>query len=192
MNKLPYLASPGNIPRAFSQIKIVATPPRVSQDFVKTKLGITGSSGDQITSFLKRIGFAEPDGSPSELYRAYRTTDKAGWAAAEGFKIAYAPLYSYNEYLHDCDDTEIKDIVIRYTGLDSNSRPLSLIVTTIRNLLSLADFEHDAGKVVSVSQKGSTGIDDEVADRLPPQKKLQEEISAPKLGSGPIDLAGAA
>ncbi|WP_142080348.1 DUF5343 domain-containing protein [Roseinatronobacter monicus] len=120
MSKVPYLASPGNVSKALSKIKVVATPPRVSQDFVKTKLGITGSSGDQITSFLKRIGFAESDGTPTELYRAYRTSDKGGWAAAQAFRVAYGPLYEYNEYLHDCDDSEIKDLVIRHTGLDSN------------------------------------------------------------------------
>ena len=68
MAKLPYTTSATGITRALEQIKIFATPVTVSQDFVKTVLGIKGATGNQITSFLKRIGFAEKHGSPTTLY----------------------------------------------------------------------------------------------------------------------------
>ena len=72
MAKLPYTTSATGITRALEQIKIVVTPGSVSQDFVKTVLGIKGATGNQITSFLKRIGFADPTESLTMLYTEYR------------------------------------------------------------------------------------------------------------------------
>ncbi|WP_376803632.1 DUF5343 domain-containing protein, partial [Candidatus Raskinella chloraquaticus] len=55
MSSLPYVTSPGNIIKALDEIKKAAVPERVSQDFVKTILKIPGGSGDQMTSFLKKL-----------------------------------------------------------------------------------------------------------------------------------------
>ncbi|NGO62588.1 DUF5343 domain-containing protein [Rhizobium daejeonense] len=139
MSNVPYLASPGNIIKAFAAIKTAATPPKVSQDFVKTKLGITGSSGDQMTTFLKRLGFASADGTPTDLYRGYRGVG-GGRALATAIKSAYSALYQRNEYLHECDEKSLKEIVMQETGYAKDARPLGLTVSTLRNLISLADF----------------------------------------------------
>lgn len=142
MTQLPYLASPGNIAKALAAIKVAATPPKVSQDFVKTKLAVPGSSGDQITTFLKRLGFAASDGTPTDLYRAYRGGDgKRALAAA--IRTAYAPLFDRNEYLYDCPDAKIKDLIIEETGLAKEARPVALIFQTLKQLLNLADFSDD-------------------------------------------------
>ena len=148
MSNLPYLASPGNIPKALDAIKRAATPPKVSQDFVKTKLSIPGSSGDQMATFLKRIGFSGSDGSPTDLYRDFRT-DQGGAALAKAIRIAYAPLYELNEYMHDCSEKDLKDLIIKETGLASDARPVSLIYSSLRHLLDLADFEEKySGRIV--------------------------------------------
>lgn len=138
--KLPYLASPGNVPKTLDAIKRAATPPRISQDFVKSKLGIPGSSGDQMASFLKRLGFASSDGSPTELYKAYRT-GSGGTALAKAVRHAYGELYELNEYMHECDESEIKDLIIQVTGMEANARPVGLIYTTLRNLLDASNFD---------------------------------------------------
>ena len=57
MATLPYITAHGNIDRAFTAIKAAATPERVTQDFVKTILKIPGGSGDQVTAFLRKLGF---------------------------------------------------------------------------------------------------------------------------------------
>ncbi|WP_414899325.1 DUF5343 domain-containing protein [Rhizobium cremeum] len=146
MSNIPYLASPGNIAKAFAAIKAAATPPKVSQDFVKTKLGITGSSGAQMTTFLKRLGFATSDGSPTDLYRGYRGTD-GGRALATAIKSAYSPLYQRNEYLHECDDKVLKEIIMQETGYAKDARALTLTFSTVKNLISLADFSEQETSV---------------------------------------------
>src|ERR1700710_738161 len=92
MASLPYISSPGNINRALSGIKAAAVPDRVSQDFVKTILKIPGGSGDQMTTFLKKLGLTNPDGSPNETYRKFRNPTSSGVAIASALHTAYAPL----------------------------------------------------------------------------------------------------
>lgn len=100
MATLPYTSAPNNITKALKAIKSAATPDSVSQDFVKTILKIPGGSGNQITSFLRKIGFAGTDGKPTERYVAFRNPSTSGKALADALKEAYAPLYVRNEYMH--------------------------------------------------------------------------------------------
>jgi len=72
MAVLPYVTATGSVERALKAIKTAATPKSVSQDFVKNILGIKGGSGNQITAYLKKIGFATADGTPTALYKKFR------------------------------------------------------------------------------------------------------------------------
>lgn len=138
---VPYLSSPGNISKAFAAIQMAATPDRVSQDFVKTVLKIPASSGDQMTSFLRRLGFAASDGTPTELYRQYRNTETAGKAMAHAIRSTYGDLSKRNEYFFKLTDDKLKGTIVEATGEATDSRPVTLMLSTLKNLISLADFE---------------------------------------------------
>ncbi|WP_146144837.1 DUF5343 domain-containing protein [Phreatobacter cathodiphilus] len=140
MAPLPYLTSPGNIDKALTGIKQAAVPDRVSQDFVKTILKIPGGSGDQMTSFLKKLGFANLDGSPNDLYKRFRNPTSSGTAIAGAIRQAYAPLYVRNEYMHELSDKDLLGLVVEETGQPHDSSPVKLIVSTIKHLKSFADF----------------------------------------------------
>jgi hypothetical protein len=88
MASLPYVTSPGNITKALNAIKAAAVPDKVSQDFVKTILKIPGGSGAQITSFLKKLGFTNPDASPNDLYKRFRNPTSSGAAIATAIRNA--------------------------------------------------------------------------------------------------------
>lgn len=141
MANLPYLAAPTNIPKALEKIRSVPTPPRVTQDFVKAKLQIPSSSGNQMTSFLKRIGFTNADGSPSDLYVKFRNKKTAGHAIAQAIRIAYAPLYEHHEYAHELPDDELRDLIIQVTGLAADARSVDLIMKTLSLLKEQAGFD---------------------------------------------------
>ena len=87
MPALPYVTAPNNIDKALRGIKAAATPESVSQDFVKTILQIPGGSGNQMTSYLRKIGFVNGDGSPSDIYKRFRNPSSGGRAAAEALLI---------------------------------------------------------------------------------------------------------
>jgi hypothetical protein len=72
MAKLPYLSSPGTLKSGLERIRSAATPDRVTQDFITTKLQVKGGGGFALLPYLKKIGFVAPDGSPTDLYKRFR------------------------------------------------------------------------------------------------------------------------
>ncbi len=153
MAALPYITAPGNIERALRGIKTAATPERVSQDFVKTILNITGGSGDQITSYLRKIGFANSDGTPTALYGRFRNPATEGQAAAEALKFGYKPLYSRNEYMHKLADDALRGLIIEETGAGDDSVVADRVLTCIKNIKKFATWDKtssDAGSAASV------------------------------------------
>lgn len=144
MTALPYVTAPGNIEKALTGIKSAATPPRVNQDFVKTILKVPGGSGDQITSYLRKIGFVNQDGTPSDIYKKFRNPATAGAAAAQALKFGYAPLYTRNEYMHQLSDEKLKGLIIEETGQESTSSVVGLVLTAIKAIKKHADWSEIA------------------------------------------------
>ncbi len=134
MAVLPYITATGNIEKALKSIKSSATPETVSQDFVKTILGIRGGSGNQITAYLKKIGFATADGKPTDLYRKFRNPVSEGWACLQALKTGYAPLYVRNEYMHKLSDEDLKGLIVEETGAGQESNVVPLVLACIKQL----------------------------------------------------------
>ncbi len=149
MANLPYVTATGAITRALDAIAAAATPERVSGDFVKTILKIPGGSGDQINSFLKKVGFVNPDGTPSSIYKKFRNSSSRGVAAAESLKFGYSPLYRRNEYMHQLADDKLKGLIIEETGAGDDSSTPALVMQSIKAIKKYADFSavpfEDAG-----------------------------------------------
>ena len=77
-SKLPYLASPGLIPKILGKIQEARRPERFTQDFLETKLGFGGGSARAIIPLLKRTGFLSSDGTPTRLYDQFPNADTQG------------------------------------------------------------------------------------------------------------------
>lgn len=148
MATLPYVTAPGNVEKALLAIRTAATPPTVSQDFVKSILQIKGGSGNQITAYLRKIGFVGPDGAPSALYKTFRNTSTAGNAAAAALKIGYAPLYARNEYMHTLKDEQLRGLIIEETGSAEESTTVGSILSCIKGIKKFATFNTTAFEVV--------------------------------------------
>ena len=140
MTALPYVTSSGNIDRALNGIKSAAVPQRVSQDFVKTILKIPGGSGDQMTSFLRKLGLVNNDGSPNEIYRKFRNPASSGAAIATAIRHAYAPLYVRNEFMHELNDNDLIGLIVEETGQAHISNPVKMIASCIKHLKVFANF----------------------------------------------------
>ncbi|HWD93750.1 MAG TPA: DUF5343 domain-containing protein [Verrucomicrobiae bacterium] len=153
MATLPYVTAPGNIEKALIAIKSAATPERVTQDFVKTILKIPGGSGDQITAFLRKTGFVNQDGTPSETYKRFRNVATSGSAIADALKVAYSPLYRRNEFMHALSKEELKGIVIEETGAAKDSSVPENVVAAIEALKKFANFNSPS---LSKEQENST------------------------------------
>jgi hypothetical protein len=119
---VPYVQAYGNITKALERIRQAQTPPRFTQDFLETKLNLSGGSARPVIPFLKRTGFLAPDGTPTDLYKRFRGTEaQSGAAVAEALRIGYAPLFQVNDYVHDAKDSDVKKMIVQVTGAEDNS-----------------------------------------------------------------------
>lgn len=145
---LPYLHTPGTIKTALERIRSAATPERVTKDFVTTVLQLKGGSGAPMPAFLKRLGFAASDGTPTHLYKRFRNPTTAGAAVAEAIRAGYKDLVQANEYFHLLNDKDLQALIVQVTGVETDSRVAALIYQTLKALKPFANFEavaHSAG-----------------------------------------------
>ena len=139
--KVPYLNAYGNITKALERIQTASTPDRFTQDFLAAKLNLKGGSATPIIPFLKRTGFLNGDGSPTELYKEFRNSKLRGSAAAKALKNGYAALYDIHEYAHDLEDKELNGIIVQATGLGANSTTAKSVAGSFKALRAFADFD---------------------------------------------------
>lgn len=137
---LPYLASPGSLKNALEKIRAAATPPRVTGDFVSTKLQIKGGTGAAIPPYLKKIGFVASDGAPTDIYKRFRNHATSGVAAAEAVKIGYRELAQANEYFFDLNDKDLLALIVQVTGAEADSQVAKLTLSTLKVVKNFADF----------------------------------------------------
>lgn len=140
---LPYVMATGRIKPTLEQIIKASVPERFTQDFLTTKLGIKGGSGKVMLPFLKKIGFVESDGVPSEIYKDFRVDSTRGAAMAQAIIEGYSLLREMNEYFYDLSDKDLKDLIIRATGAKPESSTVSAIVNTIKALKEYAAFDEE-------------------------------------------------
>jgi hypothetical protein len=141
MAALPYVTATGNVEKALMGIKAAATPSKVTQDFVKTILKVPGGSGDQMTSYLKKIGFVNSDSTPSDIYTRFRNSSTSGAAAEAALRHGYAPLFKRNEFWHALGDKEIRGLILEETGMADDAQTVTMILNSMKGVKKFATFK---------------------------------------------------
>lgn len=150
---LPYVLATGRIEPLFQKIQEAQIPLRFTQDFLDAKLGMKGGSAAPLIPLLKRIGFLENDGVPTDLYRKFRNPEMMGAALAQGIRKGYAELYSRNEYAHDLSPDRLTNLIVEITGKQKGDRVVNAIVATFNALKSKADFGSSLPNTKSSEEK---------------------------------------
>lgn len=138
----PYITATGLVSKILDKIKVAATPDRFTQDYLATELGFGGGSARAFIPLAKRIGLIASDGTPTEIYKQFRSTNSSTSKAAiaKAIKTGYADLYSRNEYAHSLSKADLEGLVIELTGLEKGHATIRALVGTIEALKSYADF----------------------------------------------------
>lgn len=139
-DKLPFINSTGLVQKILEQIIKAATPSRYTVDFQSTVLGYGSGSAKPFIPLLKRLGFLNSDGSPTDLYKEFRMETHRGLAMAKALKHGYSALYKVNEYAHELDKSKLKDAIIRVTGHDKDAGVVRAIAGTFEALKNYAKF----------------------------------------------------
>jgi hypothetical protein len=140
-SKLPYMASPGLIPKILGKMQEARRPDRFTQDFLETKLGFGGGSARAMISLLKRMGFLSSDGTPTRLYDQFRNADTQGGAMSEGIRAAFSELFERNEYAHDLPKDKLAGLITEITGASKDDSTTKFTVSTFSALKEFADFD---------------------------------------------------
>lgn len=170
----PYMNAYGSIGKVLEKIIEAKRPDRFTQDYLETVLALPSSSLRPVIPLLKRIGFLNADGSPTDLYSRFKTEGGRKAAMAAGLRIGYPEIFKRNEYAYKLDKSKLTDIIVEMTGLERNNGVVRNIVGTFSTLNGYADFD---------AAPSADATTDKKADDLP---------AAPNLSLPPSSNGGSA
>ncbi|MGX5634850.1 DUF5343 domain-containing protein [Brevundimonas diminuta ATCC 11568] len=182
--KLPYMSTPGLIPKILGKIQEARRPERFTQDFLETKLGHSGGSARAIIPLLKRMGFLTSDGTPTPLYDQFRNPSTERAALAQGTRNAYSDVFDRNRYAGDLTRDKFAALVTEITGLEKDSSVGSLIVSTFWKLREGSDFEADLSEDSARTPEVQMPIPDDRAPTSPPNNPSSNSSNEVKLNVG--------
>jgi hypothetical protein len=175
--KLPYVAQPGIVKKVLEKARDAKTPDRFTVDFLETKLGCRGGNYRQFIPLAKKLGLLNSDGTPTDIYKAFRNPTSSKAAIAEAIKIGYRELFDRNEYAGGANKDEFKGLVVEVTGLDAKDPVFALICRTFDALKSLADFEQKLTKTPTTDAAEAVG-----------EESANGAANSQREGSGELDL----
>ena len=150
----PYMNGHSYISRVLKAAQPAMVPPKFTQNFLESKLGIKSTSARAVIPFLKRIGFLTEGGVPTERYKRFRNASQSERAVAEGIREGYSKLYEINEYAHDLSESEIEGLVLQASNAE-RGRTSTAVVKSFMELKSLADFTDDNQENVVGNEHGA-------------------------------------
>lgn len=151
----PYTQAPGTLKRALDGIITAQKPSRFTLDFLGDVLKLTGGSANAIIPILKRIGFLNSDGTPTDLYSRFRSDSSRASAMLAGLKQGYQEAFRRREYAHRLKDNEFADLVVEVTGLQKTNPIFRAIVGTWKTLQDyVGDLVEDGDAPSTEEQRG--------------------------------------
>jgi hypothetical protein len=137
----PYINSTGLITKIFQKIQEAKVPDRYTQDFQSTVLGYGSGSARPFIPFLKRMGFIEGDGRPTDIYRKFRNADSSGAAMAEAMRRGFSEIFKRNEYAYNLSPDKLKNLIVEVTGKEKSDSSVKGVTASFLACNSLADFD---------------------------------------------------
>ncbi len=95
----PYMMSNNKIGPVLQKIISAAKTQKLSYDFLK-KLGFTSTNDRAIIPLLKRLGFINDEGAPTEYYDRLKDKTTHPFVLGERIRDFYSDLFSINTDIH--------------------------------------------------------------------------------------------
>jgi hypothetical protein len=137
-----YLASYKNVGKLFEKILTAKAPEAFTTKYLTDIIGLKSTSDRPLINMLKKLGFLDAGGRPTEAYSLLKNQDVAGAAIAEGLRKTYAPLFEANEKANELTPEQLKGLISQVTGSDKGI--VGQIAYTFNALAKNADFSKSA------------------------------------------------
>lgn len=170
---LPYMNSPGTLPKILNKIKEASVPENFNADFLGTKLGFPAGNQRTFISWAKKCDLLNSDGTPTQIYKNFRNPDYSGVAMANALKIGYEELFTRNAYAQELSDKDLKKLVCEITGKPHDNTTVKNIVRCFINAKEFADFEVKQVQTKNIDTKATNEITKE--NNLTPSTNLASE-----------------
>lgn len=144
----PYVNGYGNISKLFKAIKDASVPPKFTNNFLQTALGLKSTSYRAMIPLLKRLGFIDQANVPTQAYKDYRDDSLSKSVMSERLKVAYSELFAANEYAHRLSKDDLQSKLKTVTGAATKDKSIIAVASTFTELSKLADFESKVKKLV--------------------------------------------
>ena len=154
----PFTHAYSGLNKILEKVKTAKTPDRFTYDYLNTTLGFKSSGARAFIPLAKRTGLLNSDGTPTDLYKAFRNPGQSGVAMAEAIKKGYAQLYERNENAHNLSRKDLEGLIVEITGLEKSSPTVRAIAGTFETLKAAADF---SGKPPQKEEEGETSEQEE-------------------------------
>ncbi|MCP8306576.1 MAG: DUF5343 domain-containing protein [archaeon] len=137
MVNYPYTLKPSTLEDFLKNMMPRPEPKAVTQPYLKG-LGYTSSNDWVIIPILKFINFLDPKGSPTDLFRNFRDTEKSKVIMAQVLKESYADLFESFPNPCESPDQSLENFFRTATG--RGGRTLAATVDVFKVLCKFADF----------------------------------------------------
>lgn len=172
---LPYMSSPGSLPKILNKIIEASVPENFNADFLGTKLGFPGGNQRMFISWAKKCNLLNADGTPTQIYKDFRNPDYRGAAMANALKAGYEELFTRNAYAQDLSPKELTKLICEITGKPHDNNTVKVIVRSFQNAKGFADFEASSSKAKKYEGKRESKPDSQKQSNLPaPVTKCQD------------------
>lgn len=135
---LPYLASNKNVGVLFEKIASAKVPDAMTQTYLANTIGLKSMADRQLIGILKKLGFLDTSGKPTDKFALLKNKSTAPFALADGIKVAYRPLFEANENAHKLEGDALKGLIAQVAGTDDSQT--KFISYTFSSLVKLANF----------------------------------------------------
>jgi hypothetical protein len=150
-----YLASASKFPAFMEAIQKAPAPPRVTVEFLNN-LGFKSTNDRAFIPVLKGLGFLDPNGVPTKIYRDYRDKEHAKQVLARQIKIAYKGLFATDEHAEKLSRDTVKNRLATITNKDT--AVIEKMATTFSTLVGLADFR-DTESLVDIEAEEDASVE---------------------------------
>lgn len=137
----PYVNAYGKISDVLEAIKAASVPPKFTNDFIYTVLGLKSTSYRAMVPLLKNLGFLDQTSVPTQIYKDYRDDAHSKTILGAQVKEAYKELFQANEYAHKLKKEEVRAKLKTVLGVSDDDPNLPNVVGTFLELVKFSDFE---------------------------------------------------
>jgi hypothetical protein len=134
----PYMASVKNVPGILAKIRGAGSPPKFTNEFLRTNLGFTSSSDRGVIAVLKRLGLLASDGTPLPRYNDFRAQVPKSSALAQGLRDGWPEIFLSNQAAHKLSSTDLVGVFKSVSG--KGDAVAQKMATTFRAFSDQADW----------------------------------------------------